>query len=165
MATCAYCGTTILFGGKRIDDLRFCNEKCRANGAHVAVAEQVPSQQVTELASTLHRGPCAKCQGPGPIDVHKAFTVWSALYLTSWKTQPHIVCRECGTKAQIRALLFSVLFGWWGIPWGFLITPVQIVRNISGLRRSTDPFVPSDDLRRLARLHLAKQLVARSETA
>lgn len=27
MTSCAYCGTTILFGGKRINDLRFCNEK------------------------------------------------------------------------------------------------------------------------------------------
>jgi len=91
--------------------------------------------------------------------------VWSAVYLTSWKTQPHIVCRQCGTKAQIRALLFSALFGWWGIPWGFLMTPVQIVRNVSGLRKDTDPFAPSEDLRRLARLHLAKQVVAQNRTA
>jgi hypothetical protein len=165
MASCAYCGTTILFGGKRINDLRFCNEKCLASGAHLTVADQVPSHQVTELASTLHRGPCPKCQGPGPIDVHKAYTVWSALYLTSWKTKPLVVCRACGTKAQIRALLFSALFGWWGIPWGFFITPMQIVRNVSGLRKTTDPFVPSEDLRRLAQLHLAKQVMAHQGTA
>ena len=164
MASCAYCGRTILFGGKRLNELRFCNGTCLANGAHLAFVDQVPTQQVTELASTLHRGPCRRCQGPGPIDVHKVYSVWSALYVTRWKTQTLLVCRSCGTKAQVRALLFSGFLGWWGIPWGLFITPMQIVRNISALRRSTDPFVPSDELRRAAQVHLAKQGTVRQET-
>ena len=32
MATCASCGTTILFGGKKIGDKRFCDDKCAARG-------------------------------------------------------------------------------------------------------------------------------------
>jgi len=24
------------------------------------------------------------------------------------------------------------LFGWWGIPWGFIYTPMSIISNISG---------------------------------
>ena len=165
MATCAYCGNTILFGGKRLNESRFCNDTCLAKGAHVAFADQVPTQQITELASTLHRGPCRKCEGPGPIDVHKVYSVWSALYVTRWKTQTFIVCRSCASKEQWRALAFSGLLGWWGIPWGLFITPMQIVRNISALRRTTDPYVPSDELRRVAQLHLAKQGTVRHETA
>lgn len=30
MAKCGYCGTTILFGGKKDGDLRFCNDECHA---------------------------------------------------------------------------------------------------------------------------------------
>ncbi|MBP6661129.1 MAG: hypothetical protein KA174_10620 [Chitinophagales bacterium] len=28
--------------------------------------------------------------------------------------------------------LISLLFGWWGIPWGFIYTPMSIISNISG---------------------------------
>ncbi len=162
MSTCAVCGSTILFGGKRMDEYRFCNDTCLAKGRHLAVASQVPDDLVAQLAAKLHAGPCPKCQGAGPIDVHKAHSVWSALVLTSWKTQPYVVCKRCGTRAQLLALLSSTLFGWWGVPWGLLVTPMQIVRNVAALRRSPDPLRPSEDLLRLARLHLASQLVARS---
>jgi hypothetical protein len=90
------------------------------------------------------------------------YSVWSAVYVTRWKTQSFIVCKSCGTKAQVRGLLFSGLLGWWGIPWGLFITPMQIVRNIAALRRSTDPVVPSDELRRVAQVHLAKQGTVRA---
>src|SRR2546426_322066 len=118
MATCAACGLTILFGGKRVDDLRFCSDKCLAKGRVLSVAQQIPYDAVARLAATLHRGPCPKCQGPGPIDVHKTHTVWSAVYVTSWKSTPNIVCRSCGTKAQLLALLSSTVLGWVGIPLG-----------------------------------------------
>jgi len=159
MATCAACGLTILFGGKRVDDLRFCSDKCLAKGRVLSVAQQIPHDAVARLAATLHRGPCPKCQGPGPVDVHKTHTVWSAVYLTSWKSTPNIVCRSCGTKAQLLALLSSTLLGWWGFPWGVFVTPVQIGRNIAGLLRKPDPYSPSEELLRLARLQLGGELL------
>ncbi len=158
MASCSACGTTILFGGKRLGDLRFCSDKCLARGRHLAVAGQIPDAVVADLARRVHSGPCPKCNGPGPVDVYNAYSIWSALYLTSWKTEPNVACRSCGSKAQVRALLSSLVLGWWGFPWGFLMTPVQIGRNIAALRRRANPAEPSAELLRVARLTLASRL-------
>jgi len=66
MASCSACGTTILFGGKRLGDLRFCSDKCLARGRHLAVAGQIPDAVVADLARRVHSGRCPKCNGPGP---------------------------------------------------------------------------------------------------
>ena len=90
MATCATCGSTILFGGARLGEFRFCNSNCLARGRPLTIAREIPDNIVTDLARRIHSGQCPKCQGPGPVDVHKAFSVWSAIAMTSWKTQPVI---------------------------------------------------------------------------
>ncbi len=158
MATCSTCGTTILLGGKSSGVLRFCSDRCLARGRHLAFAAQVPDTAVEEHARRILAAPCPLCHGSGPVDVHNAYTIWSALYVTSWKTTGHISCRACGRKAQVRALAFSAVFGWWGFPWGFVMTPVQIARNIGGLRRGSSATEPSRELCREARLALAAQL-------
>jgi len=163
MATCATCGSTILFGGARLGEFRFCNSNCLARGRPLTIARDIPDNILTDLARRIHSGQCPTCQGPGPVDVHKAFSVWSAIAMTSWKTQPVIACQSCGTKAQVRALLFSTLLGWWGCPWGLLVTPMQIARNISALTRRPDPLTPSPELLRAARIHIATQAVAQAE--
>ena len=160
MATCSACGTTILFGGKRLGDLRFCNDKCLARGRYLAAADQVPEAAVSDLARRVHSGLCPKCHGPGPVDVHNAYSVWSALYITSWKTQPHVVCRSCGTKAQVWALVSSLALGWWGFPWGIFVTPLQIGRNLNAMRRKVSFSEPSPELLRLTRLTLASERAA-----
>lgn len=165
MASCSTCGTTILFGGKRQGTFRFCSDKCLARGQYLLVADQIPDSVVDEFARRVHLGLCPKCQGPGPVDVHNSYSVWSAVYLTSWKTVPNVVCKECGSKAQTRALLSSLLLGWWGIPWGFLVTPMQIVKNISAMRRDVSPTEPSKELLRVARLHLASRAAAQPPPA
>ncbi len=162
MATCSSCGTTILFGGKRLGDFRFCSDKCLARGRYLTVAERIPDAAVADLARRVHSGPCPKCHGPGPVDVHNAYSVWSAIYLTSWKTEPNVVCRSCGSKAQVRAVLSSLVLGWWGFPWGFFVTPMQIVKNIAALRRQVSPTEPSTHLLRVARLTLASQVAAQA---
>ena len=165
MARCSACGTTILFGGKRVGDFRFCSDKCLARGRYLTFAARVPDAMVDDLARRTVMGACPKCKGPGPIDVHNAYSVWSAVYLTSWKTQPHIACKTCGRRAQVQALFFSFFFGWWGIPFGFILTPVQIARNIGAIRRESSLTEPSPDLLRVARLTLAAQLAAQAAAA
>jgi hypothetical protein len=93
------------------------------------------------------------------VDVHTSYRVWSALLMTSWSSRPHVVCRSCGSRARLGDLLFSLLFGWWGFPWGFVMTPVQLVRNITGLVSSPDPTLPSAQLSRIVRLHLAANAI------
>ncbi len=47
---------------------------------------------------------------------------------------------RAGEGTFLKALPFtlvSLLFGWWGIPWGFIYTPIAIFTNIAGGRNVT----------------------------
>lgn len=94
------------------------------------------------------------------MDLHTSHEVWSIVFVTSWKSLPRIRCRSCGVKRQVAGLFFSLLAGWWGVPWGFLVTPVQGFRNVASLARPPDPMRPSDALVAQLRLLLAEQRVA-----
>jgi hypothetical protein len=155
MARCGYCGTFILFGGLRDPKARYCNERCRNAGRVTAASLQVPDDVVRQQVWALHRGPCPKCRGRGPVDVHVSYWVWSAILLTRWGSTPALSCRSCARKRQLAHLGFSVLFGWWGFPWGLILTPLQILRNVVGLVRGPDDAQPSPQLAQLARLGMA----------
>jgi hypothetical protein len=159
MAKCDCCGTTILFGGVREGDLRFCNATCHTNGYLSVVADKVPEDIVAQHLRDLHAGNCPKCGGPGPVDIHTSHFVWSALIMTSWRSRPVVCCRSCGKKAKLGGLFSSAALGWWGLPWGILLTPVQVFRNVAGLLSSRDPTQPSAELANLVRIQLASQFV------
>jgi|GEM_PF-206330 len=158
MARCDYCKSYILFGGRKQDVRTFCNDNCLQEGRLVIAADRIPQHAVDIAIDEVHQGECPKCSGPGPVDVHVAHSVWSALYLTSWKSKPHLCCRSCGRKEQLTGLCFSGLLGWWGFPWGLIMAPVQIVRNISGMFGGPDPDVPSEQLETLVRIDLAERV-------
>jgi endogenous inhibitor of DNA gyrase (YacG/DUF329 family) len=155
MAKCDYCGTTILFGGKKDANGRFCNQKCQGRGALLALSKQVPEAAVKEQVWKTHQGLCPKCGGSGPVDVYVSHKVWSALLLTSWSSTPQLSCRSCGKKSQWAGAGFSLLLGWWGFPWGLILTPVQIGRNLVGIGKSADASSPSPELEKLVRMTIA----------
>jgi len=68
-------------------------------------------------------------------------------------------------KSQIGNAMFSFLFGWWGFPWGFIYTPVQVIRNITGMFRGSDEKRPSGELEKLVRIHIAAQVLAAQREA
>jgi hypothetical protein len=111
----------------------------------------------------IFRGNCPKCRGLGPIDVHKVHQVWSALVLTRWTTTPQVSCRSCATKSQLGGVLFSSVLGWWGFPWGLILTPVQITRNIAGMCKGPDSSKPSDNLRKLVLVNIGMQALQKSQ--
>src|SRR5437868_10400114 len=39
--------------------------------------------------------------------------------------------------------LVSLFFGWWGIPWGFIYTPMALVTNLGGGRDVTQQLLAS----------------------
>ena len=149
MATCDACGTTILFGGVKEADLRFCNAKCRTRGALLSLARQVPPDVIKQQTWSVYHGSCPKCQGAGPVDVHTSYLVWSALVVTSWKSMPDVSCKRCGVKSQLGNAALSMLVGWWGFPWGLIMTPVQIGRNLHGVLRRGSTDGPSPNLERI----------------
>lgn len=165
MGTCAYCGSRIWFGGVRQDYLRFCNQECHRRGTYLRFVDQLPQDFVREHVKAVHGGDCPRCGGAGPIDVHKYHQVWSAIVLTSWKTQPQICCRKCATGAQAKGIATSLILGWWGFPWGLIITPVQIAKNIGGMMFGPDPAKPTPELEKLIKINLAEQLINRHAAA
>lgn len=159
MAKCDYCDSTIIFGGKRDANGRFCNQKCQARGTLLAVSRQIPEPTVQERVWKEHQALCPRCSGAGPIDVHVNHKIWSVVFLTSWNSSPRICCRSCGLKGQIGGTVFSLLFGWWGIPHGIILTPIQIFRNLIGIVHPPDPAKPSAQFEKILRMNLATELV------
>jgi DNA-directed RNA polymerase subunit RPC12/RpoP len=157
MASCNTCGATILFGGRKLGAFRFCNDTCAQNGPLLSKAKELSEADVRVLATQIHGSKCPKCSGPGPVDVRASHQVWSALFFTRWKSTQQIACRKCGIKAQAGDLVISIVAGWWGFPWGLLITPIQVGRNIVGMAMVPSPTQPSAKLLQQARLMLARR--------
>lgn len=157
MPQCDYCGSTILFGGVRDQGYRFCNAKCQKKGQALAINQPSPESLEAEV-NAIHQGTCPRCGGRGPVDVHTSHHVVSIIVATSWSSKPHICCRKCGRNEQIKDALFLLALGWWGFPWGLVVTPIQIIRNVASWCRELDPSQPSPELRRLVQAHLGQTL-------
>lgn len=155
MATCATCGTTILFGGISSMGARFCGAPCAEKGVLAIAAKNVSSGEAALLAAKIHSGKCGKCGREGPVDIHCSYQIISYIVATNWKTNVHLSCRRCGVRAQVLDLIGSLLGGWWGFPWGLAITPVQIFRNIGGIAKPPQPHLPSESLLNHARMLIA----------
>jgi hypothetical protein len=165
MAACSACGSSILFGGKTSGDLRFCNARCQSKGTLIMLARQLPPDLVKQRVWSVYQGACPKCHGSGPVDVHVSYQIWSALFLTSWKNTPQVSCRPCGFRSQLGNAAFSLFLGWWGIPWGLVMTPVQVVRNIVAMSKGASVSGPSADLQRIIGLALAAEMAKRTPVA
>jgi hypothetical protein len=165
MSKCAYCNSTIIMGGVRAGEQRFCNNRCHQSAYILSVTKNVPPEVLERKVEEAWRGNCPKCGGLGPIDVHKVHEVWSALLLTRWTTKAQVSCRSCGVKRQLGGVAFSFFFGWWGFPWGLILTPVQITRNVVGMSRGPDSSRASDALRKLVLVNLGAQMIASQKAA
>jgi hypothetical protein len=161
MKTCAFCKSLILFGGRKVGDRSYCNPQCEQSGAIVALSNTIPAHAVQERVWAVHQGACPKCQGKGPIDVHMSYRIWSAVLLTSWSNGQEVACRSCAVKTQLFASLGCLLLGWWGIPWGILMTPVQLTRNVIALAKPPEPTKPSARLETIIRMSLAHEAMAK----
>jgi hypothetical protein len=153
----------MLFGGRTDNTGRYCNEKCQHAGNLLAMSRHFSEAQIGRMVMQIHQGKCPKCGGAGPVDVHKAHQVWSAIILTSWSSSPALSCKSCATKRQLGAIAFSGLFGWWGFPWGLGVTPMQIGRNIIDMASGPQPNHPSAMLYKMARLQAGANLIQESQ--
>jgi hypothetical protein len=165
MATCAFCNSTILFGGASVGGRRFCNARCAERGTLLTMADQIPEHLVQQQLWSVHQGRCPKCTGPGPVDVHTSHRVVSMIVVTTWKSQPRVSCARCGHKAQAKDAAISLVAGWWGFPWGLIFTPIQISRNIAGMMKGPDPAKPSAQLEKMVRMSIAANAAAQPPAA
>jgi hypothetical protein len=163
MAKCGYCNSTILLGGVNDGARRFCNKKCHYNAYVLSVSQRIPPDVLERRVEEVWRGNCPKCRGLGPIDVHKYYEVWSALVLTRWSSGSQLSCRSCASKRQVGAAVFSLFCGWWGFPWGLVMTPIVLTRNVVGMFSGPAPSRASEDLRKAVLVNLGSELIASSQ--
>jgi hypothetical protein len=156
VAHCDYCGIYFSGGSIKRGDYQFCNGVCADKGAVLTALDSCPAEEIDEYIWSFHSGPCPRCGARANVDVHQSHRVYSLLVSTHCETRTHFCCQKCGRKQQLKDLGFSMLCGWWGFPDGPIITPSQIVKNITGIMRASDR--PSRDLQRIAKLELAHKL-------
>lgn len=160
MPSCSGCGQVILFGGVQSEGRHYCGATCQAKEELFSVADSIPNDVVMQSVRMVHQGDCPKCNARGPVDIHVSHSVVSFLVMTRWKSTPQLCCRRCGVKSQVGRLVVSSALGWWGFPWGLVITPFQIVRNILAMVRPPDPATPSQKLIECIRLRIATDVMA-----
>ena len=156
MGRCGFCNTTTFFSSHKRNGQVYCSGDCLSRDALRQVAGQLPREVIEQHVQAVHQGNCPRCGGPGPVDVHTSYKVYSLLLFTSWSSATQICCRPCGLKARLGATAFSGLCGWWGFPYGLVMTPIQVLRNLAGIVASPAPDRPSEQLRK----HLSVQLGA-----
>lgn len=69
---------------------------------------------------------------------------------------PHC-CRNCGRRAQWKALALASLLGWWGLPWGLIYMPVQLFKNLRDIARGPASIAPSEALQDVIRADLVQR--------
>lgn len=157
MATCEQCRGTILLGGERFGEHRFCSRACY-EGFMVRVAERAAGKdQLAGSVDGVFNGPCPVCRGEGPNDVHTAHKVTSFLVATHFSQQAQVCCKRCGNRMRMGALAHTAVLGWWGIPWGLVMTPVRIISNAAGCLGGP-PKEPSRELTRVIKVNLGERL-------
>ncbi len=101
-----------------------------------AVYEQAADHPVNEPLDPIH---CSSCRKPTAQPRNVIFrSVVSVLLTTITTPVQGIFCSDCARKAGRRASIISGLFGWWGVPWGPILTVKEIVRNSMGGDRKPD---------------------------
>ncbi|WP_269524166.1 hypothetical protein [Coraliomargarita parva] len=164
MQRCTKCNKRIAVGGKALGSEHYCSDRCLKQGLLQASREFLGEELIFERIESIHQGPCPKCGGHGPVDMQTHYTVWSAIILTSYKDVPEICCKRCGIQKKIGGLFFSGFLGWWGIPFGIVITPIQVIRNLVALFQAPSSKKVSKALDEMVRMELGARTLLEKQS-
>ncbi|WP_442510063.1 DUF4190 domain-containing protein [Novipirellula sp. SH528] len=162
MPFCGACNSFIIGGGKSEDGKRYCNDKCLEHGRTINYVGDIPDEIVAQRAWQMRDATCPRCGGPGPVDYVGSRQVISVIILTRTSDTTVFGCKRCGNRTTIQSTAISMLTGWWGFPWGLIMTPIVVVSNIVSLLQPS-PLGPSATLLEAAKLDMAAQLRHRVE--
>lgn len=157
---CDYCRQSTLLSSVKDAGQTFCSSECLQMARLMEAAVDLDPNDIPARALAIRNGPCPRCGRRGsPVEVRRAYWIWSAVVFTRWGTSAKLCCKGCGNDENLRSMGSSFVLGWWGFPWGILRTPVQVIANVVAIFRR-DPEMPSDELMEAARLELAAELLA-----
>jgi hypothetical protein len=97
---------------------------------------------------------CAKCNAP----ISRTRKICEDRYCEPTS------CSRQNQQSQLRDICLSLLFGWWGVPWGIVYTPIQVMKNFVGICFAPNAMLPSQELEKFVRTDIANQLLAQDKT-
>jgi hypothetical protein len=131
LGTCHTCDAIILFGGVTRDGHRYCGRRCAEEAELGRAIEMIPAEVAESEALRIRRAPCPLCgRADTDVDLRASFRVTGFLLHTSVSTRRQICCRVCGAREAAKAIAHTMIFGWWGFPWGPVLTPMMVLRNL-----------------------------------
>jgi len=77
VANCAQCGVDILFGGVRVDDLRFCGRRCRDQHGEWMTNLQTSYKAYHELLRQLRQAPTNPQLKQKALDAGRNYASWT----------------------------------------------------------------------------------------
>ena len=164
MAKCQTCKTFILWGGVKKDGRRYCNSGCMDQDTLGRVGDRIPDNVVKKEAQKIMRGPCPACNlTTNDVELRFTHRAVSYLVMTIWSKNSILSCRSCHRKKVMSESLITLFLGWWGFPFGLIVTPIQLLRNISAASSSNSPTTePSSDTCSFVRGILAQAIIENS---
>ncbi len=161
---CDYCGNSARFSPVLDQGQRFCSKRCLRQTRLLEISVDISDEEIIRHARNIKNGECPDChKRDSKVEVRYYYRVWSAIVFTQWAKRTHVCCRACGRRTNFGSIMFSLLLGWWGFPWGIIITPAQIISNLVEIFKGREEPEPSDELIQAARIELAAAIARRQE--
>lgn len=119
-----------------LSDERKRAEYDRGTQAEASRQRQPRQQAAREPVEPVH---CSKCGKVTAQPRYLAFReIRSFILATQTKIRQGIYCSDCAPKEAWSASMSSAILGWWGFPWGPILTIKEILRNAFGGQRITE---------------------------
>ena len=85
-------------------------------------------EELNELTEKVSGLPCPVCfRKANKLNASKIATAQSVILVTTFDDPLLIACPDCIIESAKRATKKTLLFGWWGIPWG----PIRTIQALS----------------------------------
>lgn len=105
--------------------------------AVLAQNKEYSLEEIEVYAELIRKLPCPVCENSNEkLNGTSVYTVKSFLLFTYTNTESMIACPNCLNKQNNKALILTILLGWWAIPRGILKTPLYIYRNFKSKKEN-----------------------------
>ena len=92
--------------------------------------KELTESELKELKFKISSLPCPDCGSQSlPLVGSLIRSVKSYIVFTSYTKTPVITCKNCSKKRRKNAIISTLLWGWWGVPYGLFKTPISLIAN------------------------------------
>ncbi len=163
MASCTACSSTILFGAERNRFGIFCNANCVTAYCIATTQASVPQADIDKIVGEEFHKNCPACQGPGPLDLHKATKVTSYIIAFTVASESRVGCRKCGRWMKIKAGLHTLLLGIWS-PKGLICSLFYFPAGLIGAAATPQRSAPSKNFGNAIKAHIGEKILASAKS-